>query len=277
MYKFLLLFLVLISCQNKQEVKPLAKAFGEELRLENLEEFNQSNLHGKDSINQLKLIVNDWLLKKIQLKEAEKSKLYNSVKIDALVNAYKEELTIHSFEENYTNNYLDSSISETEMLKYFNENSKNFQLGSNLVRLLFVKSTEENKDLNEIKKLIQSEEKNDLNQLGIICKNTCENWFLEPSTWLNFEDVTKEVPIKTYDAIQFLQNNKYVEIKEGSYIYLVSIKEYKIKNSASEFKFEKDKIRKILLYIRQKKLLKELNEKLKKEAELNKQIESFVE
>jgi hypothetical protein len=162
-------------------------------------------------------------------------------------------------------------------LKYFNENSKNFQLGSNLVRLLFVKSTEENKDLNEIKKLIQSEEKNDLNQLGIICKNTCENWFLEPSTWLNFEDVTKEVPIKTYDAIQFLQNNKYVEIKEGSYIYLVSIKEYKIKNSASEFKFEKDKIRKILLYIRQKKLLKELNEKLKKEAELNKQIESFVE
>ncbi|MFY8021127.1 MAG: hypothetical protein ACOVP1_08015 [Bacteroidia bacterium] len=198
-------------------------------------------------------------------------------KIEEMVEAYKNELKIHAFEENYVNKNLDTVISEKEMKQYFQENSQNFQLGSNLVRLLFVKSNEENKDLKEIKKLIQSDEKSDLEELNIICKNTCENWFLEPSTWLNFEDVTKEIPIKTYDAIQFLQNNKYVEIKEGPYIYLVSIKEYKIKNSASEYKFEREKIRKIILFRRQKKLLNELTENLKRDAELNKQIESFVE
>lgn len=277
MYKLLIPLLFFLSCSVKNAEKPLAKAYGEELRIENLEDFTKLNLHGKDSLNQLKMLVNDWLLKKIQLKEAEKLDQINMAKIDAMVEAYKNELKIHAFEEDYVNKNLDTVISEQEMNLYFEKNSQNFQLGSNLVRLIFVKSLEENKDLGEIKKLIQSDEKSDLEELNVICKNTCENWFLEPSTWLNFDDVIKEIPIKTYDAIQFLQNNKYVEIKEGPYIYLVSIKEYKIKNSASEYKFEKEKIRKIILFQRQKKLLNELTENLKKEADLNKQIESFVE
>ena len=104
-----------------------------------------------------------------------------------------------------------------------------------------------------------------------------ENSFLDDQVWLNFDDIIKEVPIKTYDAKHFLENNKYVEIKEGPYIYLVNILAYQIKNTASNFEFEKENIKKVIWQNRKKDLLKQLENKLKKDAELKNEIESFVD
>lgn len=76
----------------------------------------------------------------------------------------------------------------------------------------------------------------------------------------------KEVPIKTYDQEQFIQNNKYIEVFDDNYIYFVKILDFKIKNSISELPFVSKTIRTTILNTRKVKLMDELERKMMEDA-----------
>jgi hypothetical protein len=76
----------------------------------------------------------------------------------------------------------------------------------------------------------------------------------------------KEIPIKTYDAEQYLTNNRYIEIEDSMNIYLVNIKGFKIKNSVSPLSYESKNIRNLILNQRKLKLINEMEKSAITEA-----------
>ena len=76
----------------------------------------------------------------------------------------------------------------------------------------------------------------------------------------------KEIPIKTYDKEQFLQNNRFIEIEDSVSLFLVNIKGFKIKDSLSPLSFEKDNIKNLILNQRKLRLIEEMEKKAYEDA-----------
>ncbi|GAB1448094.1 MAG: hypothetical protein L6Q78_00995 [Bacteroidia bacterium] len=225
---------------------------------------------GKDSIQELKQITNNWITEELLVQEAAEKGFDNSPEIEHLVNDYKRQLMVHLLEEDYLQKNLDTNITEQEMRSYFNSNKENFMLGKNIVKLVFIKCPKSSPQLSELKKLIYPWKEQNLEKLRELALTSCENHYLNSEIWLEFEELLKEIPIKTYDGAQFLQNNKFLEISEGESVYLVNIIDYRVRNQVSEFEFEKLNIRKIILFNRKKDLLNKYKNQLVQDAFLQK-------
>ena len=90
-----------------------------------------------------------------------------------------------------------------------------------------------------------------------------------------FDDLLKEIPIKTYDKEQFLQNNRNIEIEDSSLIYLVSIQGFMIKNSISPLSFERRNIISMIMNERKLKLIEEMEGQAYDEARKSGAVEVF--
>jgi hypothetical protein len=96
---------------------------------------------------------------------------------------------------------------------------------------------------------------------------------LNNEEWVLFDDLLKEVPIKLYDEEQYLRNNRFVETQDSSYIYLVNIKGFKIKDNVSPLSFETDNIRNLILNQRKLTLIEEMENKIFNDAVKNGEVE----
>ncbi len=268
--------IIFLSCSKKKETHPLARAYGKELLWTDAEPFLKDTKGPEDSLVRLKKIVAGWINEQIKLNVSSATINTNDPEIEDKVKRYKNDLLIYYYEQNKVAELLDTVITETELKTLFENNKQNFHLSNNVVRLVFVKVKSDLKVVSKMRNLITDFNDESKEKLQEMSDQYAENSFLEEQVWLNFDDITKELPIKTYDAEQFLENNKYVEIKEGPYIYLINILAYQIKNSGSNFEFERENIKKVILQNRKNELLRQLEITLKKEAELKNEVENFV-
>lgn len=266
--------MLFVSCQGNEKSNPIAVAYGNKLYLEDLMPYFNVDLSEEDSLLLLKNITNEWVLKQSKLNQA---KSIGGVNIDKLVEDYRQDLLVNTFINSYIAANLDTAVKEQELRQYFKENEQNFILSRNIIRLIFVRIDKEEKDLKKISKWVKNGSTEDVVKLSEICASQADNYFLDYNVWLDFDDVLKELPIKTYDAEQFLRANRYLEIPDGKYVYLINIVDYKIKNSPSEFEFERENIKKVLLNSRKNVLLKKLEQELLEDAYKNQNIEIFIQ
>jgi hypothetical protein len=276
MYKIIIsvCLMLFISCQGNEKSKPIAVAYGNKLYVEDLLPYFSVNLSKEDSLLLLKNLTNEWVLKQLKLNQA---KSVGGINIDKLVEDYRQDLLVNTFINSYLAANLDTAVKEQELRQYFKENQQNFILSRNIIRLIFLRIDKEEKDLKKISKWVKSGSAEDIVKLSEICAAKADNYFLDYNVWLDFDDVLKELPIKTYDAEQFLRANRYLEIPDGKYVYLINIVDYKIKNSPSEFEFERENIKKVLLNSRKNVLLKKLEQELLEDAYKNQNIEIFIQ
>lgn len=275
MYKFLLVVLVFIAgCAGNDSVKPVAVAYGNKLYITDLQGYFTADLSEEDSLALLKNLTNQWVLRQSKLNQ---SKDLATAQIDKMVEDYRQDLLVNMYVNNYLESNLDTAVNEQDLRQFFKDNEQNFVLTRNIIKLIFVKIDSEQKDLRKIAKLVKQASPDDVVKLAEVCAAQAENYFLDYNVWLDFDDVLKELPIKTYDAEQFLRANRYLEIQDGKSLYLINIVDYKIKNSPGEFEFERENIKKVLLNSRKNVLLKKLEQELLEDAYKNQNIEIFIQ
>jgi len=267
---------MLMACSDKKDDNYIARVFSEKLYFEEVADAFAPNLSKSDSLTLLQKLVNDWIIREVKLHRAKQNNKSKNDEIERLVDEYRNDLLLYHYESDIVAQNLDTVITVEQMRQYFYDHPQNFELKKNILRLMFVKIKSDSKLLKKARYLIKSEESDGRIELSDFCQQNADNWFLDDAVWLDFNDILKEIPIKTYDEEQFLQNNKYFEITEGHDTYLIFIKDYRIKNSVSAFEFEKENIKSIILNKRKIELLKKMQSDLKQEAELNKDIENFV-
>jgi hypothetical protein len=170
---------------------------------------------------------------------------------------------------------LDTVVSEKEIEDYYDLNKSNFELKDNIVKVWYVK-LRKNINLNPFRQLIRSDKPGDLKKLAELSAKTAVNSFLDEDSWLVFNDILKEIPIKTYNQEDYLKNNRYIEIQDSSFCYLLNIKGFMIKESLSPLSFEKDNIRNIIISKRKLKLISDMEDDLYQEAVKNSDFEIFV-
>ena len=259
-----LIFLILTSCKidykNEEEIKsnPIAKVENKFLYKEDLIQFDNNS----DSIKLKAKQINDWIKKEIILLHA-----YNNINnrnfIDKKLKKYEDDLILYEYENELLLNNINYSISDSAISKYYTENIKDFLLGSKIVRCLYTKIPLDAPDIIKFKTLIKRYPESDINDIKSYSFQFAEQYFLDDSIWLDFEELIINTPFIELDQeSSYLLKNKFLENKDDQFHYFIKIIDFKKPGDISPISFEYDIIKAILLNDRKKELLNKLQDSI---------------
>jgi hypothetical protein len=253
--------LILFSCNSKKDDAILATAFDYTLYQSDIKGIVPEGSSKADSISIIKNYINNWIKQKIVLHKAEKNLNSDQKDFTQQLEDYKNSLIIYSYETKLINQLLDTNISNEEIEKYYNENSENFLLKDNIIKVNYVKLEINSPMKAKFKNLVLSkkDDNGDKNQLVDLCTKYAVNFYLDDDAWLLFDDLLKEIPIETYDQEAYLKSNRTIETKDENFYYLINIKDFKIRESTSPISFEKDNIKNIIINKRKLELVQNMH------------------
>jgi hypothetical protein len=270
-------FLCILACTSlscsyfKNDSKDetiLASVYDQTLTLDDARDLISKNTSSADSISKLKNYADEWVRMQLLKKKAEDNITDNEAleNIEKQLESYKNSLIAYAYQRELIRQKLDTVVSENEIQRYYNDHPKDFMLKDNIIKVLYLKLARGVQNLWKVKKWCKSESPEDRMQLEKFCQQNAENYYLDDNAWLFFDDLLKEIPIKTYDKEQFLKNNRFIEIQDSSGTYLVNIKGFRIRDGISPVNFEKENIRKIILNKRKVALIQEMEKKVYQDA-----------
>jgi hypothetical protein len=251
----------------------VVRVYNKYLYKSELEEAIPANASKEDSSRIAKGFIDNWIHQQVVLHKAESNLDEEKKDVEKQLEEYRNSLIRYAYESALVQQKLDTNVSDKEIETFYNGNPDNFQLKSNILRAVYLKLNKKSPKLNKARDLYKSDNEKDRAWLTDYCRQYAINYYLDDKTWLQFDDLLKEIPIKTYDQEQYLQNNRNIEVEDSTNIYLISIKGFKIKNSLSPLSFEKNSIRAMLINQRKLKLIEDMEKQAYEEAKNKEEIE----
>ena len=264
-------FIVLGSCTSKKGEIKLARVSDKYLYLSDISNIFSAGMNPKDSLLLINNYIENWVKQEAIYKEAENKLSSKEKDFTKQIEDYRNSLVIYNYEKKLIEN-VDTMVSTDEIEKYYNSNSDNFQLKDNIVKVYYVKVPKSAGDTRKIKDWMNNNSKKELEDY---CKKNATNYYLDEESWLLFEDILKEIPIKTYNQEDYLKNNKYIEFKDKDNNYFIRINDFKIKESQSPISFEINNIKKIIINLRKNKIIKDFESEIYKKAMTNNEVKVF--
>jgi hypothetical protein len=255
--------------------KPVAKVFDNYLYYSDIKGLVPKGSSKQDSLSIVKSYIDSWIRNQLILDKANKNLGDEEKDVEKQLEDYRTSLIIYAYEKSLINQKLDTNVSNGEIEKYYNEHQEDFQLKDNIIKVLYLKLTKNSPKLALVKQWYKSTKPQDRKLLEDYCHQYAINYYLDDDSWLLFNDLLKEIPIKTYDEEQFLKNNRYVEIEDSSNVYLVNISGFKIKESTSPLSFEKDNIKSVIINKRKLVLIDDMEKKVYNEALKNNEFKIY--
>ncbi len=277
---FILLILQLSACSyfkrdNTEGKDAVARAFDYYLYPDDILGLVPAGASREDSITIIKNYIDNWSRQKVVLRKAERNLDEEKKNVEKKLEEYRNSLLTYAYETELIRQKLDTVITETEIAEFYKNNQDNFELKDNIIKVIYLRLNKKSPKLSKVKDWYKSNVKKDRQQLEDYCHQYALNYFLDDNTWLLFDDLLKEIPIKTYDKEQFLQNNRIVEIEDSSTIYLVNIKGFMVKNSTSPLSFERNNIKTIITNQRKLKLIEQMEKQAYEDAQKGNDVEVY--
>ncbi len=277
---FFIILFASVSCSyfrksDKEGKDAIARAFDYYLYIDDLQGVVPKGASRQDSISIVKNFIDNWFRQKVVLRKAESNLDDEKKDVENKLLEYRNSLVTYAYETELIKQKLDTVVSEEEILSFYKTNQDNFQLKDNIIKVIYLKLNKKSPKLNKAKEWYKSSTTKDRQLLEDYCHQYALNYFLDDNTWLLFDDLLKEIPIKTYDKEQFLQNNRMVEIEDSTTVYLVNIKGFMIKNSISPLSFERNNIKTMINNQRKLKLIEEMEKQAFEDAKKRNDVEVY--
>lgn len=210
--------------------------------------------------------IQNWIKQQLILHKAETNLDDEKKNVDQKLIEYRNSLITYIYESELIRQRLDTVVKESEIEKYYQENKSNFELKDNIIKVIYLKVKNDAPKIKKIKEWHRSTSPKDRLLLEEYCYQYAADFHLDDQTWLLFDDLLKKVPIKTYDKEAFLKNNRIIEIEDANDLYLVNIKDMKIRESLSPLSFVKDDIRVLIINKRKLGLIRQMEKSIYDEA-----------
>ncbi len=266
---FVLLLLFTASCdlfQKNGSDRPLVRVHEKFLHESDIAGLIPQGTSSDDSIRMVQGYIQGWIRQNLVIHLAELNLPDEQKNMQKQLEDYRNDLLIFAYEKELVRQKLDTSVSASEIEKYYKENQRNFELKDYIVRVIYVKLEKNPPQLKKVRKWLRSGKDKDREALEEYCRRFAVNFYTDTETWLYFEDLLKEIPLKAYNWERFLRNNRFVELDDEQYIYLLGIIDYRLKNSISPLSLEKEQIRSILLNKRKLELINRMKNDIYKDA-----------
>jgi hypothetical protein len=270
--------IIFTSCHNtgqQQKGKPLAKVWDIYLYDTDLKDVVPAGTSKKDSVDMVKNYIQNWIRQQLVVHQADQNLSRDQKNFTRELEEYRNSLLVYQYESILVNQKLDTVVTDKEMEDYYYANPSNFELKDNIVKVLYVKMQLNDANVSKIRNVIRSNSKDNKQKLSQLAAQYAVNSYLDDNSWLFFNDLLKEIPIKTYNQEEYLQNHRFVEFSDEQYTYLLNIVDFKIKEGLSPFNLEKENIRNIVINKRKIKLINDMEKEVYEQALKNKDFVIF--
>lgn len=274
MRKTVLLFLVLLTtamgCRDylaKSDRVVVAECYGNKLYAEDLAGVVSPDATRMDSLSRVNAFVDSWIRRQLLIHQAEKNLSPEQLDFSKQLQDYRNSLIIYAYETQLIEQYLDTVVSEEELTRYYEENKQNFQLRSTMVKVAYVVLDGESKHRKDFQQLMSNRDTLMLPKLDILASRYAVTSFLDVDTWVRFDDLLMQVPLEVYNIESFLKKNRFVTFEQDNLVYMIRFEDYLLEESMSPIEIERENIKNIILLMRQKSLITQMNNDLYEKAE----------
>ena len=230
----------------------------------------------EDSTARVLAYVNSWVRKQLLINEAMKTIHIDEAEVQRKVLDYRYSLIGYEFQNYYIKQHLRDSISDAEILKYYQDHLDNFILKQNIIQGTYLKVPKGAPRTNRVKDLIFSQKEKDKNELKSYCLSFSAAYHLYDSSWMEFDKLVVNSPLAEIpNKIQFLKSYNYYETADAEFLYFLKIESYKISDNVSPVEFVKGDIKNIILNKRKVELARKLEEDVYENASKKKEFEVF--
>lgn len=245
-----LISLLFIGCDfiEKKPDQVLARLGDEFFYKSDLKIVLPTGLSKEDSVIFVKNHINNWAKRKILFNKALVNlgdKKQESLK--QLIESYKNELFSYAYQEKIVKSSIDTFISENSIKDYYDKNKLNFKLNQEIVNARYLKINSENYNLKDVINRFRRFKKSDKIFLDSISLQF-SSYYFNDSLWINKEVFFNKLP-EINDRLKqnIVKNKLFYRIQDSLELYLINIKDYKLKNDIAPFDFIKSTLKQVLL------------------------------
>lgn len=254
--------LILSGCKSHSAQitrKAVAEVGNITLYYDEMPKLIQHGVNDADSAALVQNYINKWAKRQLLLQKAEDN-LTPSLKkeIDKQLAETRTNLVIYQYQQQMMLEKLDTVLTEAELENYYAANEKSFILNSNIVKALFLKLPLEAPGLNKIRALARSNDQKDLQQLETYCYQFAEKFDDFNEDWVPMNRLAVELPESIENEENFLKRNTYFETSDSTSVFMVSIRDYRLRTSLAPFEYVKDDIKRIIWNSRRFELIQAL-------------------
>lgn len=270
------ILLTAVACNRPEKGRvPLARVYDKYLYLDEVTHVIPEGAKEADSIFAIKSFVDNWIRQQVLLKHAEENLSEMKPDFERQLREYRNALLIYAYEEELVKQNLDTVVTDKEIRTYYEENKEDFVLKENIVKVLYVKLFRNDQNLPQFRRLMKSNLGPDRLRLAAICRQHAVNYYLDDEAWLFFNDLLKEIPIITYNQEAFLNNNRFVEIQDSMFHYLVNISDFRVTDSYSPVSLERERIVNTIVNLRKTGIINRMSGELYERAARKNRFETY--
>lgn len=199
-----------------------------------------------------------WIREAVLLDEAERN-IPSDLNIDKLVRDYRASLIKHNYEKILVEELLDSTIAETELEEFYEKNKEQYQLETPIVRCFFIKVPLPVPRQNELRRMWNSKDLDQLKDMVAYCSQYAVAHLLEDSTWYDVEDIAAELPPGTITVNNVDSKREFTQ-QDDKFQYFFRLFELKNRKDIAPLSYIEDQARKVILHKRKLKLLEDTRE-----------------
>lgn len=212
-----------------------------------------------DSSSLVQDYINKWARETLMFQKAiENLSPELKEEIDRQLEDTRSDLTIYQYQRQMILEKMDTIISDTEMENYYLSNSQSFVLGYNIVKVLFIKVPFETPSLSRIRSLARSSEQKDLQELETICYQFAERFDDFGENWVPLDRILFELPYEINNKESFIRRMTPFETTDSIDVYILKIREYKLKSTPAPFEYVSEDIKRIIWNSRRLEFIRDL-------------------
>ena len=207
--------------------------------------------------------VKDALVYEVALRNLEREE---RAEVDRLVEEYRHSLIRYRYEEQLVRERLSSDFQESDKLRFYEENQSKFVLDKALIKGLFLKVPADAPGLADVKKWYRSTSESAVEKIEKYSVQNAVIYDYFYDKWVDFDQVMDNIPMRVTDANAFLKANRYVEMCDSTYCYLLNISDYLPIGRVAPYDYAGPQIIEMLTNLRKVQFLKDFEDELYNDA-----------
>ena len=156
---FLLLATACSEFVRQSERIVVAECYGVKLYADELEGLVPASAGKIDSLTQVNAFIDSWIRRQLMVHQAEMNLTPEQRDFSKQIQDYRTSLLIYAYETQMVEQYLDTVVSQQEIVDYYEEHKENYQLRSTMVKVAYVILETECKQEQEFKQLLSDRDR----------------------------------------------------------------------------------------------------------------------